>query len=220
MLCNNCGKELAEGTKFCRYCGCKVDGAGAAQGVAGSGLLQPVLNEQPQQNPAVTDNGLMSSGLVSAVQNSGGAEGAVTDFGAAKQTSANPFGAQQNPFGASNIPVSGNPFEQQNVPSQQNPFGAQPEQVQPNPFGTQPDVPQSNPFSAPAQPEPVNGMDNNNVWNPDMDEKKAKKAKKAKEKKNSKGSGAQTAKIVIMVLLQFVFIGAIAFLAMKGKLIN
>lgn len=36
MYCNNCGKQIADGTKFCPECGVSQDGAAATQ--------QPVIN--------------------------------------------------------------------------------------------------------------------------------------------------------------------------------
>ena len=151
----------------------------------------------------------------------------------------NPFGPQpsapaaENPFGAQPAsPVAENPFGAQPAsPVAENPFGAQPvTPVAENPFGAQPASPVAeNPFGAPVseqpsqmpfeQPPVAAPFGQNEVWNPEFDSKKAKKEKKQKQKEN-KGSGAQTAKIVIMILLQLVFIGGIALLAIKGKMTN
>ena len=123
-----------------------------------------------------------------------------------------------NPFGGQPVtPVAENPFVAQPVtPVAENPFGAQPASpVAENPIGAPvSEQPSQMPFEQPPVAAPFG---QNEVWNPEMDSKKAKKEKKQKE---NKGSGAQTVKIIIMILLQLVFIGGIALLAIKGKMTN
>ncbi len=56
MFCRNCGKELADGAKFCDGCGAPTDAAG--------GGYAPVAPAQPAQNPMVTNFTASLTGIV------------------------------------------------------------------------------------------------------------------------------------------------------------
>lgn len=48
MFCHNCGKQLSDGTKFCRYCGAPQD---SVQGAPAPAAPPPVRPVQPQPAP-------------------------------------------------------------------------------------------------------------------------------------------------------------------------
>lgn len=144
-------------------------------------------------------------------QQSGGILNPVQDNNGGFANQQQPFGNAQNPF-ASPQP-SGDPFAYPVNNGTSNAYGNDAVQYNSNPFGQQPENPEN--------AVPFGHSTNNETWDPEKDTKKAKnKKQKAKKEKQTKGSGSNTGKIVFMVILQILFIGAIAYLALGGKFNN
>ncbi len=107
MFCENCGKMLEEGTKFCSGCGKPVKASGSAPGAQAYGASGNTAPNNNTQGYAATNNGAPNNGTQNYAAPNNGA-GGNTGYGYAGNNSAN-FGSTQ-PYGYQYAPTPETPL--------------------------------------------------------------------------------------------------------------